>query len=379
MKKFILIPDSFKGTMASKDVCQVMEAVIKKHYSDAIVKSIPIADGGEGTVDAMLKAIGGEKISIKVKDPYFEDVEAFYGILPNKVAVIEMAAAAGLPLVKNKLLAEKTTTYGVGELILDAINRDCKKILLGLGGSATNDGGCGMAAALGIKFRDEFGKDFIPVGESLNKIFEIDNSLFKKKYGEIKFLAMCDIDNPLCGKEGAAYVFGPQKGADKEMVERLDQGLQHMASIIKKDLHKDIINLPGAGAAGGMGGGVVGFFDGRLESGIDFILEQVDFKNLVQTADYVFTGEGKIDYQSLRGKVIMGIANYTKVNDIPLIAIVGSIGEGIDEAYERGVSAIFSINTKAMALSESAPYSQKNLAMTMDNVLRLLQIKEKIK
>ena len=374
MKNFILIPDSFKGTMSSNEICNIMKSEIEKQFINANIKSVPIADGGEGTVEAILEAVGGEKIYLKVKGPYFENITSFYGILPDKTAVIEMAAAAGLPLVKNKLQAEKTTTYGVGELIVDAINRGCKKILLGLGGSATNDGGCGMAAALGVIFKDKNGENFIPVGESLSKIDSIDNTLFVKKYNDVDFFAMCDINNPLCGKQGAAYVFAPQKGADKNMVEFLDRGLAHLAIIINRDLKKDIMNLPGGGAAGGMGAGMVGFMNAKLESGINFILKLVDFEKLVQTADYIFTGEGKIDSQSLRGKTIMGIANYTKKYNIPLIAVVGCIGDNIDEAYNIGVSSIFSINTQAMAFSESARYSKTNLSITMNNILRLIKM-----
>ncbi len=373
MKNFVLIPDSFKGTMSSEEICEIMKTQIKKHFSDASIKSIPIADGGEGSVDAILKAVSGRKIAIRVKGPYFEEIDSFYGILPNKTAIIEMAAAAGLPLVKNNLHAEKTTTYGVGELIVDAVNRGCKKIILALGGSATNDGGCGMAAALDIKFKDVNNNIFIPVGENLSKIHNIDDTLFKEKYSDIEFFAMCDIDNPLCGEQGAAYVFGPQKGADTNMVKYLDEGLANLAGVMKKDLKKDVLNLPGAGAAGGMGAGVVGFLDGKLESGINFILNLVHFDDLVKNADFVFTGEGKIDYQSLRGKTIIGIADYTKKYNVPLIAVVGCIGEGIDDVYEKGVSAVFSINTKPMPFEESAAYSKENLSITMNNILRLIK------
>ncbi len=374
MRKFILIPDSFKGTMSSEIVCNIMESAIKKCIPNSSVKKIPVADGGEGTVDALLQAVGGEKIFLTVKGPYLKDVNGFYGILPDGTAIIEMAAAAGLPLVGSNLHAELTTTYGVGQLIEDAVNHGCKKIILGLGGSCTNDGGCGMAVALGIRFFNNHGKEFLPTGQNLHEIGHIDVKEFTKKYAEIEFSAMCDIDNPLCGKMGAAHVFAPQKGADEDMVEFLDKGLAHLAEIIKINLSKDVLDIPGAGAAGGMGAGVVGFLNGKLTSGINSILAAVHFEKLLQNADCVFTGEGKIDYQSLHGKTIMGIAECVQRAKVPLIAVVGCIGEGIEPIYDKGVTAVFSINTQAMAFEQSAKYSEQNLSITMKNILRILNM-----
>ena len=371
---FILIPDSFKGTMSSQTVCGVMESAIHVRFPSASVKSIPIADGGEGTVDALLTAAGGSKQALRVSGPYFDVLDSFYGILSDKTAVIEMAACAGLPLVGEKLHPDQTTTYGVGELIANAVSEGCTKVLLGLGGSATNDGGCGMAAALGVKFYNSNGDVFVPVGGTLKDICRIDDSEFKQKYSSVQFTAMCDIDNPLCGEHGAAAVFGPQKGADEAMVRLLDDGLYHLAQLIRRDLHRDVLNLSGAGAAGGMGGGTAGLLGGSLQSGINSILEIVRFDELVQSADCVFTGEGRIDSQSLRGKVIAGVASHTHRYHVPLIAVVGCIGDDISAIYERGVSAVFTINTKPQTLRESAPDSCKNLALTMDNILRLLSL-----
>lgn len=373
MKNFVLIPDSFKGTMSSECVCDIMEKIIQKHIPEADIMSIPVADGGEGTVDAILKILGGRKKFLMVKGPYFEEISSFYGILPNNTAVIEMAAASGLPLVGDNLHAELTTTYGVGQLIENAVQSGCTKILLGLGGSATNDGGCGMAAALGVKFTDKNGKSFIPVGKTLKDIEHIDTALFKQKYSSVQFSAMCDITNPLCGINGASYVFGPQKGADEQTVKMLDEGLNHLASVISADLNKNIKEIPGAGAAGGMGAGVIGFLNGKLQSGINSILDLVKFDEVVQNADYVFTGEGKIDNQSIQGKVISGIAKYTKKYNIPLIAVVGCIGDNIDELYSKGITAIFSINTKPLPFSEAAIYSKQNLFLTMDNIMRIIK------
>lgn len=373
MKKVILIPDSFKGTMSSTQICSIMENAIHTWYPEAQVISVPVADGGEGSVDSFLTAMGGEKITVTVKGPYMEEMESFYGALPGDVAVIEMAAAAGLPLVGDRLAAEKTTTYGVGQLMRAAADRGCKKMVVGLGGSATNDGGCGAAAALGVVFRDEDGKPFIPTGETLKNIASIDRSGLCPSLSGIEIITMCDIDNPLCGPVGAAAVFGPQKGADAAMVEYLDQGLYHLAEIARRDLNCDILDMPGAGAAGGMGGGMVAFFGSSLQMGIETVLDTVGFDQLLEGADLVFSGEGKIDFQSLRGKVVIGVARRAKRAGVPLIAVVGDIGDQIEGAYEEGVSAIFSTNRVAVPYSEAKCRSRHDMALTMDNLMRFLK------
>lgn len=372
MKKVLLIPDSFKGTMSSNDICGIMHKAIRTYYPDAEVISIPVADGGEGSVDSFLAAMGGEKVTAYVKGPYFEDIQSFYGILPDHTAVIEMAAAAGLPLVGDEKHAEKTTTYGVGQLIEHAASAGCKRIIVGLGGSATNDGGTGAAAALGVSFRNSAGKAFIPIGQSLSDIASIDVGSINPVLAGVEIITMCDIDNPLCGPQGASAVFGPQKGADEAMVRILDANLAHMAEIVKRDLGKDIINLPGAGAAGGMGGGMVAFFNSRLQMGIETVLDIVHFDTLLKGTDLVFSGEGKIDYQSLRGKVVIGVARRTKKIGVPLIAIVGDIGDDIESAYNEGVSAIFSINRVAVPYKEAKLRSKSDLALTMDNLMRFI-------
>ena len=370
MHKFILIPDSFKGTMSSTEICAVMETAIRRYLPDAQVCGVPVADGGEGSVDAFLGAVGGEKVAACVQGPWGEDVDAFYGALPGGVAVIEMAAAAGLPLVGERRSAEQTTTYGVGLLMRLALVRGCKKIILGGGGSATNDGGCGAAAAMGAVFRDADGEAFVPVGATLSRIASIDLSGMPKELADVEIVAMCDIDNPLCGELGAAHVFGPQKGADPAMVELLDAGLAHMAGIVKKDLGRDILLLHGAGAAGGMGGGMVAYFGAQLQMGIETVLDTVGFDALLDGADMVFSGEGKIDFQSLLGKVVIGVARRTKKAGVPLIAVVGDIGDNIDAAYEAGVSAIFSTNRVAVPYQQARVRAKNDLALTMDNLIR---------
>lgn len=375
MQNFILVPDSFKGTLSAIEVCNIMKSSIKNLYKDANIISVPVADGGEGTVDAFLYALGGEKKSVWVSDAFNEQkILAHYAMLKDDIAVIEMAACAGLPLVKNRLEPDKTTTFGVGELIIDAINSGAKKIILGLGGSATNDGGCGMAAALGVKFKDEQDQEFIPTGGTLSQIYKIDMNNIYSKIKDIEFISMCDVDNPLCGRLGASAVFAPQKGADEDMVKLLDEGLAHLAKIIKRDLHIEVKDIKGAGAAGGLGAGSIAFLQSKLTKGIDVVLDTINFDELVSKADIVFTGEGKFDSQSLHGKVVMGVANRSQKYKTPVIVVTGAIGENIQEAYNKGITAIFSINKEPMEFSKSALKSKENMILTMENILRLLKI-----
>ncbi len=375
MQNFILVPDSFKGTLSAIEVCNIMKSSIKNLYEDANIISVPVADGGEGTVDAFLYALGGEMKSVWVSDAFNEQkILAHYAMLKDDIAIIEMATCAGLPLVKNRLEPDKTTTFGVGELIIDAVNSGAKKIILGLGGSATNDGGCGMAAALGVKFKDEQDQEFIPTGGTLSQIYKIDMNNIYSKIKDIEFISMCDVDNPLCGKLGASAVFAPQKGADEDMVKSLDEGLAHLAKIIKRDLHIEVKDIKGAGAAGGLGAGSIAFLQSKLTKGIDVILDTINFDELVSKADIVFTGEGKFDSQSLHGKVVMGVANRSQKYKTPVIVVTGAIGENIQEAYNKGITAIFSINKEPMEFSKSALKSKENMILTMENILRLLKI-----
>lgn len=373
MKKCIVIPDTFKGTMSSLEVCEIMRDSIKTYYKEAEVLMIPIADGGEGTVDSFLEAVDGQRIVCEVTGPHFEKVTSFYAIIHNDTAIIEMASCAGLPLVGDDLRTHKATTYGVGELMLDAASRGVKKIIVGLGGSATTDGGVGAACAAGVSFYNKDSEPFIPTGETLTLINHIDTSTISPLLHTIEIITMCDIDNPLYGKNGAAYIFSPQKGADSHMVATLDTALRHVADIVKKDLHVDISHLPGAGAAGGMGGGMVAFFKSSLEMGIEVILDTINFDALLEGTDMVFTGEGKIDTQSLGGKVVIGIARRTKKQAVPLVAVVGDIGDDIEKAYEEGVSAIFSINRVAKDFPLIKHRAKSDMALTMDNLVRFVQ------
>ncbi|SMP43154.1 glycerate kinase [Sphaerochaeta associata] len=373
MKNILLIPDSFKGTMSSEQICSIMDRAIKQHYPDAHVTSIPVADGGEGSVDAFLQALGGEKRSLTVQGPFAFPMESFYGVIKKNTAVIEMAACAGLPLVGDELHPDLTTTYGVGELILDAAKSGCKTIIVGLGGSATNDGGCGAAAACGVVFRDKDGKAFVPTGGTLGKVASIDTSSLDPALKDVTITTMCDIDNPFYGTTGAAYIFGPQKGANPDMVKILDANLQSLAKVIERDCHIDVQAIPGSGAAGGMGGGMAAFFGSQLQMGIETVLETVNFDKLLTKADLVLTGEGKIDGQSLRGKVVIGVARRAKKVNVPVVAIVGDIGDDVEGAYNEGVSAIFSINRLAIDFKAAKPRAPQDMAKTMDNLMRFVK------
>ena len=373
MEKILLVPDSFKGTLSSRQVCQVMAGQLRRFFPQAQVKSIPVADGGEGSVEAFLAAAGGERRTRTVTGPFGEPVEAFYGILGDgRTAVIEMAACAGLPLAEGRLNPERATTYGVGELLLAAKEAGCTKAILGLGGSCTNDGGVGAAAALGAKFTRADGAAFIPTGGTLGEIAALDVSPVAQALQGMELTAMCDIDNPLYGDAGAAAVFAPQKGADAAMVARLDAGLRHLGQVATRCLGRDFSHLPGARAAGGLGFGMAAFCGAQLRMGIDAVLDAVGFDSLLPGTDVVFTGEGKIDSQSARGKVVSGVAVRCRKAGVPVVAVVGQIGQGFEEMYQQGLTAVFSINRAAQPFAESRFHAGENLALTMENIARLL-------
>mgnify|MGYP005778468497 CR=1 FL=1 len=373
MEKILLVPDSFKGTLSSRQVCQVMAGQLRRFFPQAQVKSIPVADGGEGSVEAFLAAAGGERRTRTVTGPFGEPVEAFYGILGDgRTAVIEMAACAGLPLAEGRLNPERATTYGVGELLLAAKEAGCTKAILGLGGSCTNDGGVGAAAALGAKFTRADGAAFVPSGGTLGEIAALDVSPVAQALQGMELTAMCDIDNPLYGEAGAAAVFAPQKGADAAMVARLDAGLRHLGQVSARCLGRDFSHLPGAGAAGGLGFGMAAFCGAQLRMGIDAVLDAVGFDSLLPGTDMVFTGEGKIDSQSARGKVVSGVAARCRKAGVPVVAVVGQIGQGFEEMYQQGLTAVFSINRAAQPFAESRFHAGENLALTMENIARLL-------
>ena len=361
-KNIVIVPDSFKGSLSAIDVCLIISEALKAKIQDLNIKCIPVADGGEGSVDAFLASLLGKRINVNVRGPYGEQIESFYGLMNNGCAVVEMAAAAGLPLVGENRNAKKTTTFGVGELILDAVKRGARKIIIGLGGSATNDGGCGMASACGVHFYNSEGSEFVPVGETLCEIARIDASEIFSVLDGVEVITMCDINNPLCGEIGAAAMFAPQKGANPSDVKLLDAGLNHMASIIKRDIGMDVKNIPGAGAAGGAGAGMVAYFNSRLQMGIDTVLDICDFDNALKEADLVISGEGSFDEQSLHGKVIDGIAKRCKSKNVPLAIFAGKIDkDSIKPALEAGVSFLCCINPENISIQKAISHASGNL------------------
>ena len=374
MDKVIVIPDSFKGTMSSEDVCAIISDSVRNRYPSAEVVSIPVADGGEGSVDAFLSAVGGEKIYKYCMGPYEDElVEGYYGMLPGNIAIVEMAAAASLTLAGHHRDPSRATPLGVGELIKDALDRKAEKIILGLGGSCTNDAACGLASFLGVEFYDETGRRFLPVGGNLDRIRDVDFSKMDPRLKEVPIIVMCDIDNPFYGKEGAAYVFSPQKGADDDMVELLDSNLRYFASFLKERTGVDVQEIPGSGAAGGMGGGMAAMFHSSLMLGIEAVLDTVKFDEIVSGADLVITGEGKLDRQSLRGKVVIGVARRAREHGVRTIAFVGDIGDGIEAVYDEGLSGVFSINRVAVDYVDARARAREDLSLTVDNVMRMME------
>ncbi|WP_281756761.1 glycerate kinase family protein [Succinatimonas hippei] len=372
MKKCIVISDSFKGTVSSLEICEIAKQSIPRFFPECEVIALPVADGGEGTVECFVKGINAEPVTVSATGPLGAPLDAVYARHGNQ-AIVEMASVAGLPLLNNRLDPMNATTFGVGQLIRHAIENGCTEILLGLGGSCTNDGGCGCAAALGVKFYDEDNNSFIPTGGTLSKICKIDCKDAKELLKGVQITVMCDVENPLYGPTGAAYVFGPQKGADEKMVREIDSGLRRMSEVVETELGKAVAQIPGAGAAGGMGAGCIAFLNAKLKSGIDAVLDMVEFDHRIEGADLVITGEGRIDSQSVHGKVISGIVKRTRVKNIPLMAIVGSIHPSAAEAYDLGVTAMFGIDREAVAFEKYADRSAENYRQTLEDILRLLK------
>ena len=372
MKQIVIIPDSFKGTLSAKEICAIVAERVRFHFPECKCVTIPVADGGEGTIDCFLAGVGGETVYCDVSGPFGERMRAPYLRLPDGSAVVEMAVCAGLPLVGERKDPLTATTYGVGELMRHAMDSGCRRIIVGLGGSATNDCGCGAAAALGTKFFRADGSEFIPTGGSLSQIARIEKADLPQG---TEIVAMCDIDNPLYGERGAAYVFAPQKGADDNTVRLLNDGLRHAAAQIQTDLGVDVHTLPGGGAAGGLGAGLYAFCGATLQSGIETVLDTVGFDEILQQTDVVFSGEGKLDAQSLGGKAVVGVAGRCKAQGVPLIALVGGAQRDLPEVFDTGVTAVFPVGRLPEDFSVSRQYSAQNLRETADNVLRLLKIR----
>ncbi|MCD4769638.1 MAG: glycerate kinase [Bacteroidales bacterium] len=372
----LIAPDSFKDSLSATEVCRFIESGIKKTLFNGNITSVPLSDGGEGFVQSIINATNGRLIKVKAHDPLMRTIDAEYGILgDNETAIIEMTKASGLELLSPK---ERnpwiTTTYGTGELIRDALNRTCKKIIIGIGGSATNDGGAGMIEALGGKLLTPNGKQISRGGGALQQLATIDLTDLDKRLSECQVLVACDVTNPLLGKNGASFVFARQKGANSEMIKSLEENLSHFANIIQKEIDKDISDTPGAGAAGGLGAGLMAFLNAELKPGFDIVRNTLNLDEYIKQADLIITGEGKVDFQTQFGKTPFGVAQIAKRYNKPVICLAGSVGDGAEVLYSKGISGIFSIINRPMPLEEAIANASLLLEETAERVMRLCLI-----
>ena len=374
--KIVIAPDSYKESLSALEVAQAVEAGFRQVFPDADYVLVPVADGGEGTVDAMVAATGGRKETVTVSGPLGEPVEAFYGLTGDgDTAVIEMAAASGLALVppdrRNPLL---TSSRGTGELIRAALDAGARRFILGIGGSATNDGGAGMVQALGARLLDLEGRELDGSGGDLARLERIDVSALDPRLAECRIEVACDVDNPLTGARGASAVFGPQKGASAEMVQALDANLARLARIVERDLGVAVDAVPGAGAAGGMGAAMLAFFGATLKPGIEIVTAAVDLDTHVRDADLVITGEGRFDFQTVHGKTPIGVARVAKRHGKPVIGIAGSLGAEVGVVHAHGIDAVFSVLGKPCTLDEALRDAAANVELTARNVAAVLRI-----
>ncbi|WP_161879308.1 glycerate kinase [Alkalibacterium sp. MB6] len=372
----VIAPDSFKESMTALEAANAIEEGFKAILPEATYVKVPMADGGEGTVQSIIDATGGEMKKMTVTGPLNTPVEAFYGLSGDKkIAVIEMAASSGLdkvnPTDRNPL---KTTTLGFGELIKGALDEGVNEILLGIGGSATNDAGAGMIISLGGKLLDKNGESIEPTGEGLAELETIDVSGMHPRIKEVSFRVACDVDNPLTGENGASYIYGPQKGGTEEQLEHLDQNLAHFAKKVTEYLEKDIENVPGAGAAGGLGGGLMAFLDAQLQRGGDLLVEMLDLENKIKEADLVITGEGGINHQTIFGKTPIAVSRVSKKYSVPTIALAGCLNQGYENIYNEGIAAAFSIIPEFTPLETALENGYENLRAVAKNVASVYKL-----
>lgn len=368
--KVVVAPDSFKGTMSAVEVANIICETGKKEYQNLEFVSLPIGDGGEGTMECLIAACNGKKGSLMVEGPLGEQVEAHYGILPDQTVIFEMAEASGLNLLRPEQYSPmKTSTYGTGQLLQYAMKQGLSKMILCIGGSATNDGGMGALQALGIKFFDQYQQELRGCGENLIKIESIDQSDFVMNNVDFQLTILCDVVNPFTGENGATMIYGPQKGATSAMVQELEAGMIHFQKLLSKMVGGDYLILPGTGAAGGLGGALQVFCKGTLTSGIDAVLEQTGFEQLIQDADAVITGEGKVDHQTLNGKVVYGVLKRCKAQNVPVYVLAGTAGEGASRLLEEGVAAIEFCSNSTFTIEKSLKYPKIALVEATERIL----------
>ena len=358
--KLLFVSDSFKGSLSSEQTIALLTKAAEEIFPNCSCGGMPVADGGEGTAQAVVQAVNGRIQEADVQGPLGEQAHAFYGQLDEKRAVLEMACASGLPLVPEKERnPEKTTTFGTGELIRHVLDDGYRDISIAIGGSATNDGGMGCMRALGVKFLDKSGKELQGCGKDLIHVAEIDISGLDPRILQSKITVMCDVTNPLCGKDGATWTFGKQKGADESMQERLEAGMQNYRDVIKRQFDIDLDQIPGAGAAGGLGAALLVFLHGELKSGIETVLELIDFDRKLEDVSLVVTGEGRTDWQSCFGKVVQGVGDHCKKKGVPAAALVGSMGPGAEKIYEHGICSIMTTVNGVMPLEEAMDHAEE--------------------
>jgi len=372
----LIAPDSFKDSLPAKAVADHMAKGIRKVMPNAQITKVPLSDGGEGLLEALVTPLGGRLISVQVKDPLMRDIKANYSIIDKgRTAIIEMATASGLELLKdherNPMI---TSTYGTGQLIKDALDKGCERFIIGLGGSATNDGGMGMVKALGVNFLNHKGEPIGEGGGALGDLNHIDITELDQRLSNCEIIVACDVNNPLTGKNGSSLVFGGQKGGDMETLKQLDKNLSNYAEVIYKDLGNDLKNIEGTGAAGGTAMGLLAFLDAELKPGIELIMDELQLEKKIKQADVIFTGEGQIDKQTLNGKTIAGLATLAKKQNVPVIAIAGKVDLDIDQLYEMGITSAFSIVNRPMELKEAIQNARELIETCVENVYRLMDI-----
>ncbi len=373
--RVILAPDSFKGTMTSEHVIDILKEALEEIFGSCEITKIPIADGGEGTVDSLVKVLNGKYEYVEVCNPIEETVHAKYGIVNEDTAVVEMAEASGLPLVpEHKRNPLKTTSYGTGQILKSVLDKGFQNIIVAIGGSATNDGGTGAMSALGARFLDENGNELKTNGENLIHIRDIDLSGMHPRTKECNIIVMCDVDNPILGEYGATYIYGPQKGGTEKQLLYLEEGMKNYVSVLKKKFGTDVSKIPGSGAAGGISAALMLFANAKLQSGIKIILDTIHFKEMLRETDLVVTGEGRLDGQSVRGKVLYGIGMACKEQGVPAIAVVGSIGNGGDEICNYGIRAVIPIIDAPMNLKTAMERSDELLRKAAIRAFKLIEI-----
>lgn len=372
--RFLFASDSFKGSLSSKEIADILEREAKLCFPGCQCIGLPVADGGEGTMEAVLQAVGGTLVEKEVSDPLGRKVTAVYALLDSRRALIEMASASGLPLLEPKERDPmKTSTFGTGELIRDALDRGCNQITIAIGGSATNDGGMGAMRALGIRFLDQEGRELAGTGADLNRLSVIDTDGLYPPAIQAEFTVMCDVKNPLTGENGATYTFGQQKGGTPDCLNTLEQGMRHYEELLEKMYGGDALNLPGAGAAGGLGAALAVFLHASMKPGIETVLDLIEFDRKLEHVDLVVTGEGRMDWQSSFGKVPGGVGGRCKRLGIPAVAIVGGMGRGAEEIYEHGILSIISTINGAMDVAEAMERAEELYTGAARRLFRLLK------